>query len=113
MVGTQRAMRVAVSKEGEKLDSNLSFLATVGSITSYRLIRPVWGIMNFSGVIKRHNWLAAVAPGIRSLSGNRHGLFAAIPAVVVLINSYFSRWAPLTSYENFRRIYLFASTIHY
>ncbi|MDX1474209.1 MAG: MotA/TolQ/ExbB proton channel family protein, partial [Reinekea sp.] len=35
MAGCQRAMRVAVSKEGERLDAHLSFMATVGSTSPY------------------------------------------------------------------------------
>src|SRR5690554_8181469 len=47
MEGTNRAMRVAVSRENEKLNTNLSFLATVGSTSPYvGLFGTVWGIMN-------------------------------------------------------------------
>ena len=40
-------MRLALSREVEKLESSLSFLATVGSISPYiGLFGTVWGIMN-------------------------------------------------------------------
>ena len=35
MEGAQRAMRVAYSREEEKLEKHLAFLATVGSVTPY------------------------------------------------------------------------------
>src|SRR5690606_19535204 len=47
MAGAQRAMRVAYSREEEKLERHLSFLATVGSVTPYiGLFGTVIGIMN-------------------------------------------------------------------
>ncbi|MCZ6830730.1 MAG: MotA/TolQ/ExbB proton channel family protein, partial [Gammaproteobacteria bacterium] len=47
MAGTQRAMRVALSREEEKLEHHLPFLATVGSTSPYvGLFGTVWGIMN-------------------------------------------------------------------
>ena len=43
----QRAMRIELSRELERLDEHLSFLATVGSISPYiGLFGTVWGIMN-------------------------------------------------------------------
>ena len=45
--GAQRAMKVAVSRELEALESSLPFLATVGSVSPYiGLFGTVWGIMN-------------------------------------------------------------------
>jgi len=86
MEGSQRAMRVALSREGERLDLHLPFLATVGSTSPYvGLFGTVWGIMNsFLGLAQEHQaTLATVAPGIsEALIATAMGLFAAIPAVV-------------------------------
>jgi len=47
LVGVQRAMRVALSREIEYMETHLSFLATVGSTSPYvGLFGTVWGIMN-------------------------------------------------------------------
>ena len=86
MEGAQRAMRVAYSREIDKLETNLSFLATVGSTTPYiGLFGTVWGIMNSFialGSVKQAT-LAMVAPGIaEALVATAMGLFAAIPAVI-------------------------------
>lgn len=86
MEGTQRAMRVALSRESERLDAHLPFLATVGSTSPYvGLFGTVWGIMNsFLGLAQQQQaTLATVAPGIsEALIATAMGLFAAIPAVV-------------------------------
>ena len=86
MEGVQRAMRVAISKEEEKLEAHLSFLASVGSVSPYvGLFGTVWGIMNsFQSIaISRNTSLAIVAPGIaEALFATALGLLAAIPAVV-------------------------------
>ena len=86
MEGTQRAMRVALAREEEKLDAHLSFLATVASVSPYvGLFGTVWGIMNsFRGLANVHQaTLATVAPGIsEALVATAMGLFAAIPAVL-------------------------------
>ncbi|WP_370979243.1 protein TolQ [Agaribacterium sp. ZY112] len=86
MEGTQRAMRVALSREEEKLENNLPFLASVASVSPYiGLFGTVWGIMNsFRGLASQHQaTLATVAPGIsEALVATAMGLFAAIPAVL-------------------------------
>ena len=86
MDGAQRAMRVAYSREEEKLERNLAFLATVGSVSPYiGLFGTVIGIMNaFLGLATQsQTTLQAVAPGIaEALIVTAIGLFAAIPAVV-------------------------------
>ncbi len=86
MEGVQRAMRVALSKEQERLETNLPFLATVGSTGPYvGLFGTVVGVMNsFRGLANVHQTtLAAVAPGIaEALVTTAVGLVAAIPAVV-------------------------------
>ena len=84
--GAQRAMRVAVSREMDFLEQNLSFLATVGSTSPYvGLFGTVWGIMNSFRALGAMNQatLASVAPGIaEALIATAIGLFAAIPAVI-------------------------------
>ena len=86
MDAVQRAMRVAISREEEKLEQHLPFLATVGSTSPYvGLFGTVWGIMNsFRGLATvQQATLATVAPGIaEALVATAIGLFAAIPAVV-------------------------------
>ncbi|GAL05338.1 protein TolQ [Photobacterium aphoticum] len=86
MEGTSRAMRVALSREVDELETSLPFLATVGSITPYiGLFGTVWGIMHAFialGAVKQAT-LAMVAPGIaEALVATAMGLFAAIPAVM-------------------------------
>ncbi|MAT65697.1 MAG: protein TolQ [Gammaproteobacteria bacterium] len=84
--GAQRAMRVALSREEDRLEAGLSFLATVGSTSPYiGLFGTVWGIMNaFRSLGNVHQaTLAMVAPGIaEALIATAMGLFAAIPAVI-------------------------------
>jgi len=84
--GSQRAMRVAICREEERLGKHLTFLATVGSVSPYiGLFGTVWGIMNaFIGLAQvQQATLAAVAPGIaEALIATAIGLFAAIPAVI-------------------------------
>jgi len=84
--GSQRAMRIALSRELEALEGNLPMLATVGSVSPYiGLFGTVWGIMNsFRGLSSAHQaTLAMVAPGIsEALVATAMGLFAAIPAVI-------------------------------
>ena len=82
----QRSMRIELTRELERLDESLPFLATVGSTSPYvGLFGTVWGIMNSFralGDVKQAT-LAHVAPGIaEALIATAIGLFAAIPAVV-------------------------------
>jgi biopolymer transport protein TolQ len=84
--GSRRAMRVALSREIDTLETHLAFLATVGSTSPYvGLFGTVWGIMNAFhalGNVKQAT-LNLVAPGIaEALIATAMGLFAAIPAVV-------------------------------
>jgi biopolymer transport protein TolQ len=73
-------------REMDRLDANLAFLASVGSVSPYvGLLGTVWGIMHaFRGLSNMAQaTLAAVAPGIaEALVATAIGLFAAIPAVV-------------------------------
>jgi biopolymer transport protein TolQ len=105
MEGAQRAMRVALAREEEKLDENLPFLASVASVSPYiGLFGTVWGIMNsFMNLSNVHQTtLATVAPGIaEALIATAMGLFAAIPAVLAY-NKFSSRSAALLSkYQTF------------
>ncbi|WP_336391505.1 protein TolQ [Gallaecimonas pentaromativorans] len=84
--GADRSMRVTLNREVEHLESHLSFLATVGSISPYiGLFGTVWGIMNSFialGNVQQAT-LSMVAPGIaEALIATAMGLFAAIPAVM-------------------------------
>ena len=86
MDGARRAMRASYQREVDAIETNLSFLATVGSVSPYvGLFGTVWGIMHaFTGLASLEQvTLAAVAPGIaEALVATAIGLFAAIPAVV-------------------------------
>ncbi|HET7306482.1 MAG TPA: protein TolQ [Gammaproteobacteria bacterium] len=84
--GARRAMRVSQVREFDRLEENLSFLATVGSTSPYvGLFGTVWGIMSaFQALGNVHAaTIAMVAPGIsEALIATAMGLIAAIPAVV-------------------------------
>ena len=84
--GAQRAMRIAMSREVDELETSLSFLATVGSTSPYvGLFGTVWGIMNSFQALGQvqQATISMVAPGIsEALIATAMGLFAAIPAVI-------------------------------
>jgi len=86
MEASQRAMRVAVSRELDELEKHLPMLATIGSTSPYvGLFGTVWGIMNSFQALghMKQATLSTVAPGIaEALIATAIGLFAAIPAVV-------------------------------
>ena len=86
MDGTRRAMRATYQREIENLESHLSFLASVASVSPYvGLFGTVWGIMNSFRSLANvaQATLGSVAPGIaEALIATAMGLFAAIPAVV-------------------------------
>jgi biopolymer transport protein TolQ len=101
----QRAMRIELSRELDRLEEHLAFLATVGSTSPYiGLFGTVWGIMNsfMSLGNTKQATLAQVAPGIaEALIATAIGLFAAIPAVVAY-NRFSTRLDRLTGrYELF------------
>lgn len=105
MDGSGRAMRIALSREADNVETHLPFLATVGSISPYiGLFGTVWGIMNSFTALGnvQQATLAMVAPGIaEALIATAIGLFAAIPAVI-----FYNRFATdvdrlLNRYENF------------
>ena len=84
--GARRAMRASFQREMDAVETHLSFLASVGSVSPYvGLFGTVWGIMHaFTGLgALQVVTLATVAPGIaEALVATALGLFAAIPAVV-------------------------------
>jgi biopolymer transport protein TolQ len=84
--GARRAMRASFQRELDVIESNLSFLGTVGSVSPYiGLFGTVWGIMHaFVGLANLQQVsLSTVAPGIaEALVATAIGLFAAIPAVI-------------------------------
>jgi len=86
MDGARRAMRASFQREMDVVEINLSFLASVGSVSPYvGLFGTVWGIMHaFTGLASLQQvTLSTVAPGIaEALVTTAIGLFAAIPAVV-------------------------------
>ena len=86
MDGARRAMRASFQREMDELELNLSFLASVASVSPYvGLFGTVWGIMHaFTGLASLSQvTLASVAPGIaEALVATAIGLFAAIPAVI-------------------------------
>ncbi|WP_404362116.1 protein TolQ [Marinobacter sp.] len=114
MDGAQRAMRVAFSREQERLEAHLPFLATVGSTSPYvGLFGTVWGIMNsFRGLAQTQQaTLATVAPGIsEALIATAMGLFAAIPAVIAYNRFSSTSDSLLKNYETFAEE--FSSILH-
>ncbi|WP_431257737.1 protein TolQ [Roseateles chitinivorans] len=84
--GARRAMRASFQRELDAMESHLSFLASVGSVSPYvGLFGTIWGIMHaFVGLSNLTQvTLATVAPGIaEALVATAIGLFAAIPAVL-------------------------------
>ncbi len=82
----EKVMDVTISREMERLERRLLFLATVGSTAPFvGLFGTVWGIMNsFQAIaVSKNTSLAVVAPGIaEALLATAIGLVAAIPAVI-------------------------------
>lgn len=105
LASIQRGMKVALSREEDKLESNLSLLATISSTSPYiGLFGTVWGIMSSFMALGavQHATLSMVAPGIaEALIATAMGLFAAIPAGIA-----YNRYADIVDrlvgrYENF------------
>ncbi len=84
------AMQIARNKELDKLEENLSFLATTASVSPYvGLFGTVWGIMSVLQALGNVSQatVAAVAPGIsEALIATALGLFVAIPAAIAYNN---------------------------
>ena len=112
--GSQRSMRIAMNKEVDHLETNLSFLATVGSTSPYiGLFGTVWGIMNSFqalGTVQQAT-IAMVAPGIsEALIATAMGLFAAIPAVIAYNRYSYDVERLINRYDNFSEE--FAAILH-
>ena len=112
--GSQRAMRIAMNREMDYLETNLSFLATVGSTSPYvGLFGTVWGIMNSFqalGTVQQAT-IAMVAPGIsEALVATAMGLFAAIPAVIAYNRYSYDVERLINRYDNFMEE--FSSILH-
>ncbi len=94
-----RAITVTVTREMERMERWMVFLASVGATAPFiGLFGTVWGIMHsFSAIAAMHNTnLAVVAPGIaEALFATAIGLVAAIPAVLAYnkISTDLSRFA--------------------
>lgn len=100
-----RAMRARYQRELDGLESGLSLLATVGSVSPYiGLFGTVWGIMDaFTGLSNLESAsLAVVAPGIaEALVATAIGLFAAIPAVIAYNRFSYALDRLANRYESF------------
>jgi len=102
----EKVMDVTISREMERLDRRLLFLATVGSTAPFvGLFGTVWGIMtSFQAIaVSKNTNLAVVAPGIaEALFATALGLIAAIPAVI-FYNKFSADSAAIS-----QRLYAFA-----
>ncbi len=82
----ERVMDVTITREMDRLERRLLFLATVGSTAPFvGLFGTVWGIMtSFQSIaMSKNTSLAVVAPGVaEALFATALGLLAAIPAVI-------------------------------
>jgi biopolymer transport protein TolQ len=82
----ERVMQITVTREMDRVERNMTFLASTGSTAPFiGLFGTVWGIMNsFQAIAATKNTsLAVVAPGIaEALFATGLGLLAAIPAVL-------------------------------
>lgn len=100
-----RSMKVRCHRELDNLESGLSVLATIGSVSPYiGLFGTVWGIMDaFTGLGNLESAsLAVVAPGIaEALVATAIGLFAAIPAVIGYNRFSYGVERMASKYENF------------
>ncbi len=104
--GAQRSMRIALTREMDRIEHRLTFLATVGSTSPYvGLFGTVWGIMTaFQGLANTTQaTIQSVAPGIaEALVATAMGLFAAIPAVIAY-NRYSNQVGRVElRYDNFK-----------
>jgi len=85
-VAVERSLQLGISEEVTKLEMNMSWLATVASVSPFiGLFGTVWGIIDaFEGLGNAGSAsLRAVAPGIsEALITTAVGLAAAIPAAI-------------------------------
>lgn len=105
-----RVMTLTIAREGERLESRLAVLASVGSAGPFiGLFGTVWGIMEsfFQIGAQSNTSLAVVAPGIsEALFATAIGLFAAIPAVIAY-NRFSHRVGVFET-----RLYRFSDRLH-
>lgn len=103
--GSTRAMRMAMNREIDGLESSVPFLGTVASVTPYiGLFGTIWGIMAAFMALngKEQATLQMVAPGIaEALIATAMGLFAAIPAVIAYNRLSLRVMKVEQTYENF------------
>jgi biopolymer transport protein TolQ len=103
--GIDRVMRVAITRETDRLENQLSLLATIGSVAPYiGLLGTVWGIMASFTVLGgvEQATLPMVAPHIaEALIATALGLFVAIPAVVAFNRLSRSIDVRIGEFENF------------
>jgi biopolymer transport protein TolQ len=82
----ERTLQLGVSEEVSRLERNMSWLATIASVSPFiGLFGTVWGIIDaFSQLgIAGTPSMRAVGPGIaKALTATAMGLFAAIPASI-------------------------------
>jgi biopolymer transport protein TolQ len=105
----ERSLKQGANNSSEFLDSRLTTLASIGSISPFiGLFGTVWGIINsFAGLASGGGSIEAVAPGIaEALVATAIGLAAAIPAVWAynLFNAKISSFN--TGMENFGQEFL-------
>lgn len=84
IVAMERSLKQGANISNDKLESRLSTLASIGSVSPFiGLFGTVWGIIDsFSGLASGGGSIEAVAPGIaEALVATAVGLAAAIPAV--------------------------------
>lgn len=109
-VAVERRMRATASREQDRLEHYLSFLATVGSTSPYMgLLGTVWGLMTTFGALGLLSEvsLSTLAPGVsEALIATVLGLFAAIPAVMAynIYTHQVERFASL--YHSFQEEFL-------
>lgn len=82
----ERSMQIGVGEEISRLETNMSWLATIAAITPFiGLFGTVWGIIDAFQALTGAGAasLRAVGPGIaEALVATAMGLFAAIPAAI-------------------------------
>ncbi|MCF6807709.1 protein TolQ [Thiotrichales bacterium 19S9-12] len=112
--GINRVMRVKITREADRLENQLAFLATIGSVAPYiGLLGTVWGIMASFTVLGgvEQATLSMVAPHIaEALIATALGLFVAIPAVIAFNRLSRSIDLRVAEFENFQDE--FCSIIH-
>ncbi len=95
----ERVMAVTLSREMDRLEKQMTFLASVGSTAPFiGLFGMVWGIMrSFHAIgVTKNTSIASVAPGLaEALFATALGLIAAIPAVIAYnkISTELNRYA--------------------